>query len=121
MAVGVSRVAVGVSHRVAVGMSHRVAVGMSPVWQWVCPPVWQWACPPVWQWACPPPGIAAPLKEGLDGTAVAVGRGQVLPEDSQPLVGLVDELSYVVGRGTRGIPCHATSSTHHYTEREWEL
>lgn len=63
------------------------------------------------------PGVAAPLQEGLNGTAVAVGRGQVLPENSQPLVGLVDELGYVVRRRTGGISRHAASSTHHYTER----
>ena len=79
-------------------------------------------CPPCGS-ARVPPGVAAPLKEGLNGTAVAMGRGQVLPEDSQPLVGLVDELGYVVGRGTGGVSCHATSCTHHCTqrEREWEL
>ena len=69
----------------------------------------------VWQWGVPP-GVAAPLEESLDSTAVAVGRGQVLPQDGQPLIGLVDEVGHVVRRRAGRIPCHATGSTHHYRE-----
>ena len=61
------------------------------------------------------PGAAAPLEEGFDSTAVAMGRDQVLSEDGQTLIGLVNELGHIVGGRAWGIPCHATSPAHHCT------